>query len=138
MPTIPSTYTSATPIPDGQTINISQITIEAGTWLLIAHGRNNIPTGTITFAYPYNLRYNITTGSQTYGDADTYLEYVNLTFQSSISMLPYYNFSIVVKTAVTTNYYVTCSPLYGNGASTTGGNNIQIGTLNKLIAVRIA
>jgi hypothetical protein len=137
MPTLPSIYTSSTPIPDGQTINVSQISLEAGTWLLIAHGRP-VVNGSISFAYPFTLRFNITSLSSTYSNADTYFEFVNLTFQTSITSLPTYSFSVIVQPTITSNYFVTCSPLYGNGSLTTAGNNIQIGTGNKLQAIRIA
>ena len=136
-PTLPSVYDASTTIGDGLTINIVQVTIEPGHWLLIATGKPDIPTGTITFNSTYNLRYNITSSSQTFANADAYFEYSNLTFQSSISSLPHYNFSAYVQNVITTTYYVTCSPIYGNGASISGGTNIKIGTANRLLAVRI-
>ena len=128
---------STTVITDGQTINVASIVLEAGSWLLIAEGRQAV-SGTISFAYPYTLRYNITSTSQTYAGGLTYYEYCNLTFQSSISILPYYNFSTYVRPTTSTTYYITCSPLYGNGAATTAGTNMQIGSNTKFTAIRIA
>jgi hypothetical protein len=136
-PTTPSAYTASTVVSNGNTINLQQVSLEPGSWLLIASGRNAIPTGTITFNYPYTLRYNITSASQTYANADAYHEFVNVLFPSSISILPTYNFSVYVQPTITTDYYVTCSPLYGDGTSTTFGTNIQIGTENKFMAIRV-
>ena len=134
--------TPTTPIPSGLTINIQTITLTAGSWLLLAQGRlavKSVPSATtITFAQPYPLRYNITSASQVYANAETYLEYSNLTFLSSIDVLPYSNFSVYVQPIVSTDYYLTVSPQYGNGVLTTGGTNLQFGTGMTLKAVRIA
>jgi len=126
-----------TSIPDGLTINIQTITLPAGSWLLIAQGRIAI-TATISFAQPTPLRYNITSSSQVYAGASTYCEYNNLTFLSPINTIPYSNFSTYVQPSVSTNYYLTVSPQYGNGAATSLGTNIQIGSEMTLKAVRIA
>jgi hypothetical protein len=113
--------------------------LEAGTWLLTGSGDNTVASATtISFSYPFTLRYNITSASQTFAGADTYFDYKNITFQTSINQLPSFNASVVVKPTSTTNYFITCSPLYGNGASTSGGTNMVIGSNIKFQATRIA
>lgn len=137
-PTTPSVYTASTTIPDGLTINLLQVTLEAGCWLLIAAGRPSIPTGTITFLNNINLRFSISSASQTYANGDAYLEYNQLTINSQINNLPVANFSAYVQPSSTTTYYLMCSPLYGDITATTYGTNMKIGSLNKFTAIRIA
>ena len=136
-PTTPSVYTATTTIPHGQTINLVQVTLEAGNWLLIAAGRPSIPSGTITFDTPINLRYSISSASQTYANGDAYLEYNQLVFQSQINGLPVANFTAYVQPSSTVTYYLMCSPLYGDGTATTFGTNMKIGSNNKLTAIRV-
>ena len=130
--------TSSNVIADGQTIDMAEVEVTAGTWIIVAEGKPAVAVAGVSFGTSVQLRYNISPTSITYANALTYAEYNNFVFQSAGTVLPYVTMTTMVNTLVTKKYFMTLSPTYGNGALTTGGTNITVGTNIKMKAIRIA